>query len=95
MDQDFLSTIDGFPLFLVLLSQVVTVSPLSGIFRLLTRAKESKHKAQGRIHGHQLRTGGQGRKCAFPYFSTRVHGPPTNQRTDGRTKPLIELRVRN
>ena len=36
---------------------------------------------QGRIHGqYQLRTGGQGRKCAFSHFSTRVHG-----RTDGRT----------
>ena len=39
---------------------------------------------QGRIHGHQLRRGGQGRKCAFPHFSTRVHGP-TDQPTDGRT----------
>ena len=27
---------------------------------------------QGRIHGHQLRTGGQGRKCAFSHFSTRA-----------------------
>ena len=25
---------------------------------------------QGRIHGHQLRTGGQGRKCAFSHFLT-------------------------
>ena len=54
---------------------------------------------QGRIHGqYQLRTGGQGRICAFSHFSTRVHGPtnrPTDGRTDGRTKPLIELRVRN
>ena len=39
---------------------------------------------QGRIHGHQLRTGGQGRKCAFPHLSTRVHRP-TDQPTDGRT----------
>ena len=59
------------------------------------KEEKEKEKEQGRIHGHQLRTGGQGRKCAFPHFSTRVHGPPTNQRTDGRTKPLIELRVRN
>ena len=27
---------------------------------------------QGRIHGHQLRTGGQGSKCAFSHFSTRA-----------------------
>ena len=45
-------------------------------------------RKQGRIHGHQLQTGGQGRKCAFSHFSTRVHGP-----TD--RPPLIELRVRN
>ena len=57
---------------------------------------------QGRIHGHQLRTGGQGRICAFSHFSTCVHGPkdrptnqPTNRPTDGRTKPLIELLVRD
>ena len=39
---------------------------------------------QGRIHGHQLRTGGQGRKCAFSHFSTRslrTNGT-THQRTD-------------
>ena len=58
-----------------------------------------------------LRTGGQGHptpihtpspthihkkhlKRSFPHFSTRGHGP-TDQRTDRRTKPLIELRVRN
>ena len=36
---------------------------------------------QGRIHGqYQLRTGGQGRECAFSHFLTRGHGP-----TDGRT----------
>ena len=53
---------------------------------------------QGRIHGHQLRTDGQERKCAFSHFSTRAHRPtdqPTDRPTDGRTKPLIELRVRN
>ena len=53
------------------------------------------HDEQGRIHGHQLRTGGQGRKCAFSHFPTRslrTDGPtdqrtngPTDQRTDGRT----------
>ena len=26
---------------------------------------------QGRIHGHQLQTGGQGQNCAFSHFSTR------------------------
>ena len=47
----------------------------------IKRTKEE----QGRIHGqHQLRTGGQGRKCAFSHFSTRVHGP-TDRRTDGQT----------
>jgi len=45
---------------------------------------------QGWIHGHQLRMGGQGRICAFSHFSTHAYG-----RTDGQTKPLIELRVRN
>ena len=58
-----------------------------------------EEEEQGRIHGqYQLRTGGQGRKCAFSHFSTRVHGPTngrTDGRTDGQTKPLIELRVRN
>ena len=39
---------------------------------------------QGWIHGHQLRTGGQERKCAFSHFSTRAH-QRTDQRTDGRT----------
>ena len=33
-------------------------------------------------------------KRSFPHFSTHVHGP-TDRPTDGRTKPLIELRVRN
>ena len=48
------------------------------------KEKEEKEE-QGRIHGqYQLRTGGQGRKCAFSHFLTRVHGP-TDQRTDGRT----------
>ena len=46
---------------------------------------------QGRIPGHQLRTGGQGRKCTFSYFSTRslrTNGrtdQPTNGRTDGQS----------
>ena len=42
---------------------------------------------QGRIHGHQLRTGGQGWKYAFSHFSTRAWRTdrPTDQPTDGRT----------
>ena len=66
--------------------------------------KMSEYK-QGRIHGHQLRTGGQGWKCAFSHFLTRwlrtdgrTDGRTdrwTDGQTDGRTKPLIELRVRN
>ena len=57
--------------------------------------EEEEEEEQGRIHGqYQLRTGGRGRKCAFPHFSTRDHGP-TDQPTNQRTKPLIELRVRN
>ena len=43
-----------------------------------------KEKEQGRIHGYQLRTGGQGQICAFPHFSTRADGQ-TDGRTDGRT----------
>ena len=54
-------------------------------------------KKQGRIHGHQLRTGGQGRKCNCPqlkmflnaHFLTfrlmstdRWTDGPTDQRTD-------------
>ena len=51
-------------------------------------------KKQGRIHGHQLRTGGQGRKSVFSHFLTCVYGRMDGW-TDGWTKPLIELRVRN
>ena len=40
---------------------------------------QAECREQGRIHGHQLRTGGQGRKCAFYHFSTR------SLRTDGPT----------
>ena len=53
---------------------------------------------QGRIHGqNQSRTGGQGRKWAFSHFPTRSPRTdrPTNRRTDGRTKPLIESLVRD
>ena len=52
---------------------------------------------QGRIHGHQLRTGGQGRKCAFSNFSTRslrTNGPtdrPTYGPTDGQSLLKITL----
>ena len=45
-------------------------------------ARDSK---QGRIHSHQLRTGGQGRKSAFSHFSTL--SLRTNRPTDGHTKP--------
>ena len=38
--------------------------------------------------------GWEERKCAFSHFSTRAH-QRTDGRKDGRTKPLIELRVRN
>ena len=39
---------------------------------------------QGRIHGqYQLRTGGQGRKCALSNVSTHVHGRE-DRRTDGQ-----------
>ena len=54
------------------------------------KRKKVRKKKQGRIHCHQLQTGGQGRICAFTHFLTRADG-----RTDGRTKPLLELRVRN
>ena len=49
---------------------------------------------QGRIHGHQLRTGGQGRICAFSHFSTRAYGRtngPTDQRTVGRDSDSRQL----
>jgi len=31
----------------------------------------------------------------FPLFNSSMTDGPTDQQTDGRTKPLIELRVRN
>ena len=43
---------------------------------------------QGRIHGQQLRTGGQERKCVFSHFLTRAHrrtDRPTDGWTDRRT----------
>ena len=47
---------------------------------------KERSRKQGRIHGqYQLRMGGQGRKCTFSHFSTRVHGP-TDRPTDGRTE---------
>ena len=42
-------------------------------------------RKQGRIHGHQFRTGGQGPKCAFSRFSARSPlrtDRPTDRRTD-------------
>ena len=54
--------------------------------------EENKEEERGRIHGHQLWTGGQRRICAFSHFSTRADGRtdgqrdgPTDGRTDGRT----------
>ena len=45
-------------------------------------------RKQGRIHGqYQLRTGGQGRKCAFSHFPTR------SSRTDGRTNGRTDQRM--
>ncbi|MEE3023623.1 MAG: hypothetical protein VX367_13625 [SAR324 cluster bacterium] len=41
---------------------------------------------------------GRGGNARFHTFQLDHHGPtdqPTDQPTDGRTKPLIELRVRN
>ena len=60
----------------VLLYFIPTLDPFHSRERLMRK--------QGRIHGHQLRTGGQERKCAFSHFSTRAH-QRTNRRTDGRT----------
>ena len=64
-------------------------------------------REQGRIDGqYQLRTGWQGRKCAFSHFPTRspwrtnwrtdrrtdrrTNRRTDQQRTDGWTKPLLE-----
>ena len=38
---------------------------------------------------------GRGGNARFHSFRLVLTDGPTNQRTDGRTKPLIELRVRN
>ena len=80
-------------------SKADTNTPIGKVddWAVVMRQERGSDKKQGRIHGHQLRPGGQGRKCAFSHFSTRslwTNGP-TDRRTDGRTKPLIELRVRN
>ena len=48
---------------------------------LLEHVNSADVKEQGRIHGHQLRTGRQGRKCASSLVLTNG---PTNGRTDGR-----------
>ena len=49
--------------------------------------KKRIKRKQGRIHGHQLRTGGQGRKRAFSHFSTwsLLTDGRTDRRTDGPT----------
>ena len=51
---------------------------------------------QGGIHGQQLRTGGH---CHWAGAEMRVFTLSnliiTDQRTNGQTKPLVELRVRN
>ena len=52
-------------------------------FQFLIPTYEAEYEKQGRIHGHQLRTGGQGRKCAFSHFRTR--SLPTDQRMDGQS----------
>ena len=52
------------------------------------------HTQQGRIHGHQLRTGGQGRKCAFSHFSTR--SPlRTNRRADKASYRVASPRLKS
>ena len=58
------------------------------------RIMKKKRKEQGRIHGHQLRTGGHG-YARFPGQTDGQTDGPTDGPTDGRTKPHIELRVRN
>ena len=53
-------------------------------YKLTSRPKEEQLKEQGRKHGqNQLRTGGQGRKCAYSHFLTRANGR-TDGRADGR-----------
>ena len=62
----------------------------SGLSRTVEKEGRPFAVKQDRIRGHQMRTGGQGRKCTFPHLPTCGHGL-----TDRRTKALIELRVRN
>ena len=40
---------------------------------------------QGRMHGHQLRTGGQGGNAVFPLFNLIIKDQRTQGRTDGQT----------
>ena len=47
--------------------------------RLAKGKEQHEYRKQGRIHGHQLRTGGQGRKFAFSQLD---HYRRTNRRTD-------------
>ena len=50
----------------------------------MERGGEGGKRKQDRILGHQLRTGGQGRKCANSHFSTRADGPMDGP-TDGQS----------
>ena len=57
---------------------------LTGTMAVSHNRPQPPNEKQGRIHGqYQLRTGGQGQKCAFSHFSTRAHGP--DRWMDGRT----------
>ena len=51
---------------------------------------------QGRIHGHtSCGRVGRGGNARFHTFRLVLTNGPTDRRTNGRTKALIELRVRN
>ena len=58
------------------------------------RSRWQKYETRPDTRPYQLWMGGQGRKCAVSHFSTHAHRR-TKWRTDGWTKALIELRVRN
>ena len=65
----------------------VTISLRTGGQGRPTPIHTLTHPQYSNIHKKYL-------KRSFPHFSTRWP-LPTDQRTDGQTKPLIELRVRN